>query len=111
VDHAHELYDAARDPKELWIVPGFGHAESACRPALVDRIGGWAATAAGARAAQERARVAAGAVAGNGSGPVDTTLLDLPPADDPDEAAAEEAAEAAGAAGPGPGRGWRRGRP
>jgi fermentation-respiration switch protein FrsA (DUF1100 family) len=102
VDHAHELYDAARDPKELWIVPGFGHAESACRPALVDRIGGWAATAAGARAAQERARVAAGAsaraVAGNASGLVDTTLLDLPPADDPDEASAEEAAEATGAA-------------
>jgi pimeloyl-ACP methyl ester carboxylesterase len=102
VDHAHELYDAAREPKELMLVPGFGHAESACRPALVDRIGGWVATAAGARVAQERAVVAAGAsaraVAGNASGSVDTPLLDLPPAGDPDEAFAEEAAEAAGAA-------------
>ena len=98
VDHAHELYDAARDPKELWLVPGFGHAESACRPALVDRIGGWVAAAAGAPVAQERAGVAGGAVAGNASGSMDPALLDLPPAEDPDEASAEEAAEAAGAA-------------
>ncbi len=98
VDHAHELYDAARDPKELWLIPGFGHAESACRPALVDRIGGWVATAAGAPVAQELAGVARGAVAGNASGAVDRDLLDLPPAEDPDEASAEEAAEAAGAA-------------
>ncbi len=41
VDHAQQLYAAARDPKELWIVPGFGHAESAATPALLDRIGGW----------------------------------------------------------------------
>src|SRR5215831_3328852 len=27
VEHAHQLYAAARDPKELWVVPGFGHAE------------------------------------------------------------------------------------
>lgn len=98
VDHAHELYDAAREPKELWLVPGFGHAESACRPALVDRIGGWVATAAGAPVAQEKAGVTCGAVAGNAAGTVDTALLDLPPADDPDEASAEQAAEAAGAA-------------
>jgi pimeloyl-ACP methyl ester carboxylesterase len=41
VDHAHQLYEAAREPKELWIVPGFGHAESGATSALVDRIGGW----------------------------------------------------------------------
>jgi fermentation-respiration switch protein FrsA (DUF1100 family) len=41
VEHAHQLYDAARDPKELWIVPGFGHAESGANGALVDRIGSW----------------------------------------------------------------------
>ena len=29
VDHAQRLYAAAREPRELWIVPGFGHAESA----------------------------------------------------------------------------------
>src|SRR5262245_40195597 len=43
VDHAQQLYEAAHDPKELWIVPGFGHAESGAEatPALLDRIGGW----------------------------------------------------------------------
>jgi pimeloyl-ACP methyl ester carboxylesterase len=49
VEHAHHLYRAAAEPKELWVVPGFGHAESGCTPALVDRIVGWVdrATAAG----------------------------------------------------------------
>jgi hypothetical protein len=32
---------AAREPKELWIVPGMGHAEAACGQDLVDRIGRW----------------------------------------------------------------------
>jgi fermentation-respiration switch protein FrsA (DUF1100 family) len=41
VEHAHQLYDAARDPKELWIVPGFGHAEAGSDGALLDRIGQW----------------------------------------------------------------------
>jgi pimeloyl-ACP methyl ester carboxylesterase len=41
VEHARQLFAAARDPKELWIVPGFGHAESATTPALLERIGGW----------------------------------------------------------------------
>jgi pimeloyl-ACP methyl ester carboxylesterase len=45
VDHAEQLYAGARDPKELWIVPGFGHAESAAGPDLLDRIGGWLRTA------------------------------------------------------------------
>jgi pimeloyl-ACP methyl ester carboxylesterase len=47
VDHAQQLYDAARDPRELWIVPGFGHAESGAIeiPALIDRIGGWVRSA------------------------------------------------------------------
>jgi len=40
-DHAQQLYAAAGDPKELWIVPGFGHAESGADAALVDRIGEW----------------------------------------------------------------------
>ncbi|MGH3157004.1 MAG: alpha/beta hydrolase, partial [Streptosporangiaceae bacterium] len=40
-DHAEEIYAAAREPKDLWIVPGFGHAESAASAALVDRIGRW----------------------------------------------------------------------
>jgi pimeloyl-ACP methyl ester carboxylesterase len=38
VDHAEALAAAAGDPVELWIVPGFGHAEAAVTPELVDRI-------------------------------------------------------------------------
>lgn len=41
VGHAHALYDAAREPKELWIERGYGHAESAATPILVNRIGDW----------------------------------------------------------------------
>jgi pimeloyl-ACP methyl ester carboxylesterase len=41
VDHAERIYDSANDPKELWIVPGFGHAESATGPQLIRRIGRW----------------------------------------------------------------------
>jgi pimeloyl-ACP methyl ester carboxylesterase len=46
VEHAHQLYEAARDPKELWVVPGFGHAERGVDKALVDRISGWIRQAA-----------------------------------------------------------------
>ena len=40
-EHARQLYMAAGEPKELWLVPGLGHAESACSQELVDRIGRW----------------------------------------------------------------------
>jgi pimeloyl-ACP methyl ester carboxylesterase len=40
-EHARQLYTAAREPKELWLLPGMGHAEAACSQELVDRIGGW----------------------------------------------------------------------
>ena len=40
-DHARQLYAAAREPKELWLVPGFGHAERATDDALIDRIAAW----------------------------------------------------------------------
>ncbi len=40
-EHARQLYMAAGEPKELWLVPGMGHAESACGQELVDRIGRW----------------------------------------------------------------------
>src|SRR5262252_5755808 len=46
VDHAHQLYAAARDPKELWVVPGFGHAERGVDMDLTDRIGRWVQRAA-----------------------------------------------------------------
>jgi len=42
LEHAHQLYDAARDPRDLWIEPGFGHAEVAATPDLIERIGAWA---------------------------------------------------------------------
>jgi fermentation-respiration switch protein FrsA (DUF1100 family) len=41
VDHAEQIHEAANDPKELWIVPGFGHAESGSGPQLLRRIGRW----------------------------------------------------------------------
>ncbi len=41
VEHAHQLYEGANDPRELWIVEGFGHAESGIDAALTDRIGAW----------------------------------------------------------------------
>jgi pimeloyl-ACP methyl ester carboxylesterase len=44
-DHARQLYAAARPPKELWLIPGFGHAERATDDALVDRIAAWIARA------------------------------------------------------------------
>lgn len=44
IDHAEQLYGAARDPRELWIEPGFGHAEVATTPDLIDRIATWAAS-------------------------------------------------------------------
>src|SRR6201992_1824936 len=40
VEHAQHIFRAAHDPKELWLVPGYGHAESACPPALTHPIGG-----------------------------------------------------------------------
>jgi pimeloyl-ACP methyl ester carboxylesterase len=46
VEHAEQLYRAANEPKELWIEPGFGHAESAAKPGLLDRIGRWVVASA-----------------------------------------------------------------
>ena len=39
VEHPRALHAAANDPKELWLVEGFAHAESGATPALLDRIG------------------------------------------------------------------------
>ncbi|WP_242606095.1 alpha/beta hydrolase [Frankia sp. Cppng1_Ct_nod] len=39
VDHAYALAAAAGAGSRLWIVPGFGHAESGLVPGLLDRIG------------------------------------------------------------------------
>ena len=41
-DHGQQLYDAAKEPKELWMIEGFGHAERHTDVALVDRIATWA---------------------------------------------------------------------
>jgi len=51
-DHGQQLYDAAAEPKELWMIPGFGHAERHTDDALVDRMVAWAdkASAAASRA-------------------------------------------------------------
>jgi pimeloyl-ACP methyl ester carboxylesterase len=42
LDHARWLVAAARGGAELWVEPGFGHAEAGLTPALVRRIGAWA---------------------------------------------------------------------
>lgn len=44
VEHAHQLFEAAGEPKELWLEAGFGHAENAASAALLDRIAGWLAS-------------------------------------------------------------------
>ncbi|HSZ40429.1 MAG TPA: alpha/beta fold hydrolase [Trebonia sp.] len=54
-DHARELYDGAREPKELWLVPGFGHAERAMDDALADRIAAWVADVVGKRDSSQEA--------------------------------------------------------
>ena len=41
LEHPRALYAAAGQPAELWVVPGFGHAESGATPALLDRIGAY----------------------------------------------------------------------
>ncbi|WP_301177265.1 alpha/beta hydrolase [Actinomadura geliboluensis] len=48
LDHAHQLYEAASDPKELWIEPAFGHAEVAATPDLINRIAKWSTDAVSA---------------------------------------------------------------
>lgn len=44
-EHARQLYAGAREPKELWLIPGFGHAERATDDDLADRIAAWVAEA------------------------------------------------------------------
>lgn len=39
LEHPEALYAAAREPKELWVIEGMGHAEVGATAELVDRIG------------------------------------------------------------------------
>jgi pimeloyl-ACP methyl ester carboxylesterase len=41
VEHGERLYEAAAEPKEFWLEPGFGHAENAATPELLSRIRDW----------------------------------------------------------------------
>ncbi|GAA2610873.1 alpha/beta fold hydrolase [Actinomadura fulvescens] len=43
LEHAQQLYDAAQEPRELWIEPSFGHAEVAVTRDLIERIADWGA--------------------------------------------------------------------
>ncbi len=43
VSHPRALIDAAEEGAELWLVPGFGHAEGAMDAELSDRVGRWIA--------------------------------------------------------------------
>ncbi len=47
LEHARWLVAAARGPAELWVEPGFGHAEAAATPELLRRVAAWAAAATG----------------------------------------------------------------
>jgi pimeloyl-ACP methyl ester carboxylesterase len=58
VDHARQIFDAARDPKEFWLLPGVGHAESACDDEIADRIAVWAAEAVAVPRTQAPAQTA-----------------------------------------------------
>lgn len=49
VEHAQALYAAASQPKELWLVEGFGHAETGADAELIERIGRWTAARAAAQ--------------------------------------------------------------
>src|ERR1700740_1699982 len=40
-EHARQLYMAAREPKELWLLPGMGHAESGATDDLTARTARW----------------------------------------------------------------------
>jgi pimeloyl-ACP methyl ester carboxylesterase len=57
-DHGQQLYDAAGEPKELWLLPGFGHAERHTDDALVDRIAAWADKASAAAASHQQEQAA-----------------------------------------------------
>jgi pimeloyl-ACP methyl ester carboxylesterase len=50
-EHGRQIYEAAREPKEYWPLPGFGHAERYTDDALADKIAAWAAAAVAAQAA------------------------------------------------------------
>jgi pimeloyl-ACP methyl ester carboxylesterase len=39
LEHPQAIFDAANEPKELWLLEGFGHAESGATPEILDRIG------------------------------------------------------------------------
>ncbi|HVM28647.1 MAG TPA: alpha/beta hydrolase [Mycobacteriales bacterium] len=55
LEHPRALAAAAEDPVELWIEPGFGHAETAASPDLLDRLGRRAVELAGSAAARRSA--------------------------------------------------------
>ena len=59
-EHARQLYLAAREPKELWLLRGMGHAEAACSTELIDRIGAWVQGAAAPVVTAQLAEVAGG---------------------------------------------------
>jgi pimeloyl-ACP methyl ester carboxylesterase len=55
LEHGRLLHDSAAEPRELWIEEGYGHAEGAATPELIDRIAGWAAARSRDRAAEPTA--------------------------------------------------------
>nr|WP_245928823.1 alpha/beta fold hydrolase [Murinocardiopsis flavida] len=41
VEHARRMYEAAAEPKDLWVEQGMGHAEHAMTPERADRLAAW----------------------------------------------------------------------
>ncbi|ADD44036.1 alpha/beta hydrolase [Stackebrandtia nassauensis] len=53
--HAYALFDAAAEPKQLWIEHGMGHATSGTGPQLVNRVGDWLSNSTRTPAVRPRA--------------------------------------------------------
>lgn len=56
-EHPHVLFDAAAEPKDLWLIEGFGHAESGADADLVARIGARARVMVGLDPVGERGTI------------------------------------------------------
>jgi pimeloyl-ACP methyl ester carboxylesterase len=55
-EHGQQIYDAAKEPRELWLIPGFGHAERHTDEALAERMVDWADKASAGFLAQDAPR-------------------------------------------------------
>jgi len=83
-EHARQLHASAHEPKDLWLLPEFGHAERAMDDKLTDRIAAWVTAATGT----ETAALTADAVPAGGTGSPRLASTSTAPDQDPDQGAA-----------------------